>query len=162
MNEPSNVNTFTGLVVGAGSVSITLSAIYLGRLGDRIGHRTILIGCFIGGALAFLPQGFVAAPWQLLLLQALGGAALGGIIPSISALLARFTPQGEEGVVYGLDNSVNSGARALAPMVGASVAVWVGLRATFTAIGLFFLLAGVLSFWRLPRNAGASRSTAPS
>jgi len=152
MNDPSRVNTFTGMVVGTNSVFVTLSAIYLGRLGDRIGHRLILICCFVGGALAFLPQGFVAFPWQLLVLQALAGAASGGIVPSISALLARFTPPGEEGVVYGLDNSVNSGARALAPLLGASVAMWMGLRTTFTATCLLFFLAGILSLWRLPRE----------
>ncbi len=157
MNDPSRVNTFTGMVVGTNSVFITLSAIYLGRLGDRIGHRQILIGCFVGGALAFLPQGFVAAPWQLLVLQALTGAALGGIVPSISALLARYTPPGEEGVVFGLDNSVNSGARALAPIFGASVAIWIGLQATFIAICLLFFGAGMFSIWRLPRERGSVR-----
>ncbi len=157
MNNPSRVNTFTGMVVGINSVFVTLSAIFLGRLGDRIGHTRILICCFIGGALAFLPQGFVTAPWQLLVLQAMAGMALGGIIPSISALLARFTPQGEEGVVYGLDNSVSSGARAFAPILGASVAIWMGLRTTFTAIGLLFFMAAILSLWRLPRDGSAER-----
>ncbi len=160
MKDPSRVNTFTGMVVGTSSIFITLSAIYLGRLGDRIGHRRILICCFIGGALAFLPQGFVVAPWQLLVMQALAGAALGGIIPSISALLARYTPQGEEGVVYGLDNSVNSGARALAPIVGASVAMWMGLRTTFIVICLLFFMAGILSLWRLPREMVSGRKSA--
>jgi DHA1 family multidrug resistance protein-like MFS transporter len=159
MNDPSRVNTFTGMVVGTNSVFVTLSAIYLGRLGDRIGHRLILICCFIGGAFAFLPQGFVVTPWQLLVLQALAGAALGGIIPSISALLARYTPPGEEGAVYGLDNSVNSGARAVAPMLGVSVAVWMGLGATFTAISLLFFVAMVLSLWRLPREIASERKS---
>jgi DHA1 family multidrug resistance protein-like MFS transporter len=157
MNDPSRVNTFTGIVFGTNSVFVTLSAIYLGRLGDRIGHRIVLICCFMGGALAFLPQGFVAAPWQLLVLQAMAGATLGGIIPSISALLARYTPPGEEGVVYGLDNSITAGARALAPLLGASVAVWMGLRTTFMAICLLFFMAGILSLWRLPREKASGQ-----
>ena len=37
MVEQSGINTFTGLVIGAGSAATTLSAVYLGRLGDRIG-----------------------------------------------------------------------------------------------------------------------------
>ena len=161
MSDPSRVNTFTGMVIGTSSVFVTLSAIYLGRLGDRIGHRLILICCFMGGALAFLPQGFVVAPWQLLVLQAMAGATLGGITPSISALLARYTPQGEEGVVYGLDNSVSAGARALAPLLGASVAMWMGLRTTFTATCLLFFLAGILSLWRLPREKASGRDPGP-
>ena len=161
MSDPSRVNTFTGMVIGTSSVFVTLSAIYLGRLGDRIGHRLILICCFMGGALAFLPQGFVVAPWQLLVLQAMAGATLGGITPSISALLARYTPQGEEGVVYGLDNSVSAGARALAPLLGASIAMWMGLRTTFTATCLLFFLAGILSLWRLPREKASGRDPGP-
>lgn len=105
--------------------------------------------------MVFLPQGFVTAPWQLLVLQAMAGAALGGIVPSISALLARYTPAGEEGVVFGLDNSVNSGARALAPVFGASITIWIGLRTTFTAICLLFFMAGILSIWRLPSQRAA-------
>ena len=161
MSDPSRVNTFTGMVIGTSSVFVTLSAIYLGRLGDRIGHRLILICCFMGGALAFLPQGFVVAPWQLLVLQAMAGATLGGITPSISALLARYTPQGEEGVVYGLDNSVSAGARALAPLLGASIAMWMGLRTTFTATCLLFFMAGILSLWRLPREKASGRDPGP-
>ena len=161
MSDPSRVNTFTGMVIGTSSVFVTLSAIFLGRLGDRIGHRLILICCFMGGALAFLPQGFVVAPWQLLVLQAMAGATLGGITPSISALLARYTPQGEEGVVYGLDNSVSAGARALAPLLGASVAMWMGLRTTFTATCLLFFMAGILSLWRLPREKASGRDPGP-
>ena len=121
-------------------------------MGDRIGHRRILMGSFIAAAVAYLPLSLVKAGWQLLVLQALAGAAFGGIIPAISALLAKYTQYGEEGVVYGLDNSVNSGARALAPIFGASVALWLGLRATFTVVGLLFLVAGLLSLWRLPRE----------
>ena len=150
--DPGRLNTFTGMVVGVNSVFLTLGAVYLGRLGDRIGHRRILVCSLVAGALAYLPQGLVTAPWQLLALQALGGAALGGIIPSISALLSVYTPPGEEGAVYGLDNSVTAGARALAPMVGAAVGLWFGVRAAISLIGVMFVLAALLAYRRLPRD----------
>lgn len=83
------------------------------------------------------------------------GVALGGIIPAISALLAKFTRDGEEGAVYGLDNSINAGARSVAPLVGAMVAQAYGLRATFVATGGLFFSAGLLALWRLPQiNSG--------
>jgi DHA1 family multidrug resistance protein-like MFS transporter len=37
--DQSRLNTFTGLVVAVSSATLTVAAIYLGRLGDRIGHR---------------------------------------------------------------------------------------------------------------------------
>jgi DHA1 family multidrug resistance protein-like MFS transporter len=150
--DPARLNTITGAVSGVHSIFTTLSALYLGRLGDRIGHRRILIWSLIAAALFYIPQSSIQTAWQLLVLQALAGMALGGIIPAIGALLARYTQQGDEGTVYGLDNSVHSGARALAPMVGAGVAIWFGMRTTFTVLGLLFLAGGILCIWRLPKQ----------
>jgi MFS transporter, DHA1 family, multidrug resistance protein len=145
------LNTFTGLVIGMASAASTASAIYLGRLGDRIGHRQVLMVSTFAAGMLYLPQAFVAQAWQLLVLQTLTGVAAGGIIPALSALLARYTTPGEEGSVYGLDNSVGAAARAVAPLAGATVAVWFGLRLTFAATGLIFLLMAVLAIWYLPR-----------
>ena len=147
------VNTFTGLVVGVSAATATLSAVYLGRLGDRIGHRKIVIACFITGFILYLPQSLVTQGWQLLVLQASVGVAIGGITPGISALLTRYTLAGEEGAVFGLDSSVQAGARTVAPLLGASVATWISLRFTFIVTALFCLLAGVLAFWILPKRA---------
>jgi len=145
LSNTARVNTFTGLIVGAASVTATVSAIYLGRLGDRVGHRRVLIISAAMAALFYLPQSLVTRGWQLLLLQALAGVCLGGIVPAISALLARYIQAGEEGAAYGLDNSITSVARAVAPLLGAAVAVWFGLRATFAVTALVYLLAGAVA-----------------
>jgi DHA1 family multidrug resistance protein-like MFS transporter len=152
LSDPSRLNTYTGAVAGVHSIFTTLSALYFGRLGDRIGHRRILIYCLVVAGLFYFPQSVIHTVWQLLVLQALAGIALGGVIPSIGALLAQYTQPGDEGTVYGLDNSIHSGARSLAPMIGAGVAVWFGLRATFTVLGLLFLAGGMLCVWRLPKK----------
>jgi DHA1 family multidrug resistance protein-like MFS transporter len=143
--DASRVNIFTGLVVGAASLTATISAIYLGRLGDRVGHRRILIASAVLAAFFYLPQSLVTAGWQLLMLQALVGVCMGGLIPSISALLARYSEPGEEGAVYGLEHSIMSAARAVAPLVGAAVAAWFGLRATFVAAALIYFVAGAMA-----------------
>jgi DHA1 family multidrug resistance protein-like MFS transporter len=93
----------------------------------------------------YLPQSLVTSGWQLLVMQAMVGVCMGGLIPAISALLARYTQEGEEGAVYGLDHSITSAARAVAPLAGAAVAAWFGLRATFVATGLLYLMAAVVA-----------------
>lgn len=143
--DTARVNTFTGLVVGGAAVSATLSAVYLGRLGDRAGHRRILITSSLLAALLYLPQSLVTSGWQLLVLQALVGVCLGGLVPAISALLARYIQPGEEGAAFGLDNSTTSVARAVAPLLGAAVAAWFGLRATFLVTAIIFLMTAVLA-----------------
>jgi DHA1 family multidrug resistance protein-like MFS transporter len=138
--DTSRLNTFTGLVIGIGSATTTVSAVFLGRLGDRIGQRRIVITSALAAA-------------------GLVGVAMGGIIPAISALLARFAQVGEEGAVYGLDNSISAASRAVAPMLGTAVAIWFGLRTTFAATALLFLLTGLFAVWRLPKVQGVESSS---
>jgi len=153
---PERVNSFTGLVVGTAAAATTVFAVYLGRLGDRIGHRPIVVVSFLAAGVFFLGQSFVTAGWQLLALQAAVGVFLGGIVPGISVLLARFTRCGDEGAVYGLDNAVTSGARALAPMLGVAIALAWGYRAVFAAAGLLYLAGGLLAARKLPRPGTAA------
>lgn len=150
VTEASYLNTFTGLVVGISSAATTLSAVFLGRLGDRIGHRHVVVGSAFVASGLYLLQTQVSGAWQFLTLQCLVGIAMGGIIPAISALLAGYTPVGEAGAVYGLDNSIEAGGRALAPLLGSMVAYSFNLRAAFVLTAFFFLLTALLGSRFLP------------
>jgi DHA1 family multidrug resistance protein-like MFS transporter len=145
------LNTFVGLVIGASAATMTISSVYLGRLGDRIGHRKVLMASVACAALLYIPQSMVKEGWQILVLQALTGVTMGGILPSISALLARYTEQGDEGAVYGMDSSITSAGRAVAPMVGGSVAAWLGLQATILTTAVLLFVTLVLAIWLLPK-----------
>jgi DHA1 family multidrug resistance protein-like MFS transporter len=159
--DQSHLNTITGLVVAVSSATLTVAAIYLGRLGDRIGHKRILVFSMFAAGLLYLPQILATEAWQLLLLMALVGIAMGGVIPSISALLTRYSHEGSEGAVFGLDNSVRAGARAIAPLIGAAVALAFGLRTTFLATGIIFMLGALLAGLRLPEPARQAASESP-
>lgn len=153
MHSEAQVGTFTGLVVGLASAAGTATAIAFGRLGDRVGHRPVLVACAAATALLYLPQGLVSAPWQLLALQVLSGAAWGGITPALSALLARYGGGGREGAVYGLDNSLVAGARASAPVVGALVVMAFDLRGLFVATAVVYGVIATVAATRLPAPA---------
>jgi MFS transporter, DHA1 family, multidrug resistance protein len=152
LSAGARVNTFTGLVIGVSAAATIISSFFLGSLGDRVGHRRVFVICSVFAAALYLPQAAVNHAWQLLALQALVGVALGGIIPAISALLANYTEAGEEGAVYGLDNSINSGARSIAPMVGSGIAILFGLRATFSATAIIFFLTALFAVRQLPKR----------
>lgn len=151
LNE-NQLNSTVGLMIGISAGAATLSAIYLGKLGDRIGHKKVLIASTLVSGLFYLPQTSVTSAWQLVVLQGLTGVALGGIIPSMAALLANFIAEGHEGAVYGLDNSINAAGRSVAPLVGGMIAGWLGLRATFLSTGLLFLLTALIAFIWLPET----------
>lgn len=150
-DDAPNQAFLSGAVIAVSSATSTFSGVYLGRLGDRIGHRRVLIGAAIAAVIFYVPQVFVGHVWQLLVLQALAGLALGGLVSAPSALLAQYTVPGEEGAAYGLDNSIISASRAVAPLISSFVALSFGLRATFATMALFMGVIAVVSYFFLPR-----------
>lgn len=147
--------SITGLIIGLASFTAAASGVYLGKLGDRIGHTKILLVSAAAAALLYAPQPFVTHVWQLVVLQALQGFAAGGLIPSLSSLMNLWAPAGSQGAIYGMDTSVNAGARSLAPMIGAAVAVWFGLRGVFGATTFVYLGIVLLALYVLRRRAEA-------
>ncbi len=146
------VATLTGLVTSARAFAATLSTSWLGRLGDRVGHRRLTRAALALLGLAYILHGMAGSVWHLLILQAVVGVGLGGLNPAMAALLARYTHEGEEGAAYGIDNSVVAAARAIAPMVGAMVAVWTSLREPFILAGLLYLGVAALVMRLLPQE----------
>lgn len=151
--EADRVATITGLITGAGALAGTLGAVYLGRLGDRVGHRRVLVGAAGVAAFFYLAQSAVGNVWHLFALATLAGGMAGGIMPSISALLAGFTAPGEEGAVYGLESSIMAGGRAIAPMLGAGLVALAGLRTVYVVAGLLFVALSSLAGRWLPDPA---------
>ncbi|MFP3853593.1 MAG: MFS transporter [Anaerolineales bacterium] len=145
------LNTFTGMVIGAGSVATTLTAVYFGGLGDRIGYRKVLVAAAVATGVVYAMHAWAQNGWQLLVMTAIAGVGLGGVRPSIGALLAAHSHRGDEGAVYGLDNSVRAAGRALAPLIGSLIAVEFGIRAAFPIAGAVMLLTAWTAWARLPR-----------
>ena len=126
-HDASRVNGYTGLSMGILSAATALFAVVLGRLGDRVGYQKILIACSLGCSLFFALHLSVQSVGYLLVLQALIGVAMGGLIPGISALFGPIHPPGgTKGAPTGLDTSIISGARAAGPMIGVGVSMWLG------------------------------------
>ncbi len=149
MSNSNTVGTVTGLVSGVGSAMSTFSAVVLGRIGDKVGHKRVLVASALLAAVGYFPQALATSPWQLVVLNAIAGAAVGGILPALGALLAQYSPPGQEGAVYGLDASVGSAGRTVAPLTGSAIAMWFGIRETFIFAGVVFVLAALLAL-RLP------------
>lgn len=163
LHEGAATGTFTGLVIGVAAATSTLSAMALGDLGDRIGHRAVLMGSALLAAACYVPMAFVGAGWQLLVLNGLAGVAIGGVMPSLSALLNVVTEEAEVGSAFGLDNAVIAASRAVAPLVGVGLASLLGggelgYRAVFLSAAVLFVatigIAGLL------RPTGAAASSA--
>jgi DHA1 family multidrug resistance protein-like MFS transporter len=155
--QAAGTAALTGLVIGASALTSAVSAVYLGRLGDRIGHTKVLIGAALAAMVLYLPQAWAQSAWQLILLQALSGFAIGGLVPSVAALLNLWAPAGNQGATYGLDNSVQAAGRVVAPLAAASLAAAIGYRGVFMGAALVY--AGIAVAAVLVVRAANRRAT---
>jgi DHA1 family multidrug resistance protein-like MFS transporter len=138
------IASLAGTMAGVASVTSAGAAILLGRVSDRIGARRVLLTCGIAACLLYGAQAWVDTPTQLLLLRAGGGAATGGILASVGALLAELAPKDRFGAVYGVDTSMVAAANALAPMIGAALTASWGLTAPFIGSAALYAAATVV------------------
>lgn len=144
MGTSAGAATVTGLMMGIKAITGSASAVWLGRIGDRIGHLRILLVSVVASVCCYLPQAFVNSAWQLMLLQALSGIAIGGMIPSINALMNLQTPAGNQGATYGLNASITAAGRSVAPLLGAAFAMWLGMRSVFVLAAAVYGLAALV------------------
>ncbi len=152
IDDHGQINSYTGIVISVAAAATAVFSVTIGRLGDRFNHQPVIMICLFGAGLAFILQSLVQSSWQLIILQLFYGALLGGVITSISALLAVFTEKGDEGTVYGIDSSVNAGARMIGPLLGFAISSFFGMRMVFASAGMLYLLAAVLAFIFLPKG----------
>jgi DHA1 family multidrug resistance protein-like MFS transporter len=138
------IASLTGTITGLASATSAGSAIVFGRLVDRIGPRRILLACGTVACALYGLQGFAQTPTQFLILRVLNGAAMGGIVSSVSTLLAALAPKDRFGAVYGVDTSITAAANAVAPMVGAALTATWGLSSAFWGAALMYGLATVV------------------
>jgi MFS family permease len=93
----------------------------------------------IGAALASIPQVFVHNIWQLLAAQFLLGVFIGGLAPSVNALIRKYSPRGMESRSYSFNSSSLSLGNMLGPIVG-------GVLSGFIPFRQLFLLTALLLF----------------
>lgn len=154
----AQVGIVTGLIAGVSSLGSALGAPLIGSWSDRLGQRRLLIICAAAAGVFFVPQAFVNDPRWLIIWQLCSGFAVGGTLATLTALLARLTPEGRAGVVFGLDSSAMAVSNATGPLAGASVAALWGLRAPFFLTALMsWVAAFVIGMWVHVHEAGATR-----
>ena len=144
-----HVASASGLVSG---VSMAVGAVALGRLGDRVGYRRIMVACAVVSAILYLAHFSAGELSAVLFLQAGTALAMSGILVSIFASLTWVAPEGQEGAVYGVDQSVDAVVSSIGPVVGSALAASLGLRAPFIFAAGVFGLACVVAAWLLPRR----------
>jgi MFS family permease len=146
-----------GTVAAVGSLPMLLLSVWGGSLADRHPKRTVILFTQTGMMLlAFVFAALVWSgriqPWHILVLAALGGAAMAFDMPSRQAFTVEMTSREDLMNAISLNSSIFNGARIVGPSVAGFLMVHVGMAWCFLLNGLSFIavIAGLLMM-RLPK-----------
>jgi DHA1 family multidrug resistance protein-like MFS transporter len=167
--------TVTGLIFAGGGVAGAISSIAAGSLADELGYKRVIVVASVVAAALSVPQFFVVATWQLLVLRIGMGFAMGAIMPSAGALLGNLVPPEKRGTAYGLSGSATSLGFAAGPLTAAAVVSIGGIRPVFLTASVLLVAIAVWVqvmvadpstddtsvAWELATPAGAARIETP-
>jgi DHA1 family multidrug resistance protein-like MFS transporter len=139
--DSERVVLYAGIVGAVTGVANLIASPILGWLGDRLGHKYILIGSLLGAAIALIPQAFIHSFWLFLLMRFIFGVFMGGMIPSVNALVRHVTPKGMESRAYGFNSSFLSLGNFIGPIVGGWFAGLAGIGGVFLLSAAMLLLS---------------------
>ena len=134
----------TGILVG----SQALMNLVWGLLADRKGHKLVL-ACAAGSmALAALTALLAGSPEVLWLVFFLLGSSIAADSVSGLNIILEFSAPEDRPTYIGLTNTLLAPAKVLAPLIGGSLATWLGYPALFT-VALLVAVTGslLLSVW---------------
>ncbi len=151
--DPTHVTIVAGLVMSAAALGSIISASRLGKLADRVGHWTVIIGCLLVAAALLIPQAFVTAGWQLIGLRFLMGLALGGLLPCVASVIRHNVPESSTGSILGYSTSSQYVGQVTGPLVGGFVGGHIGMRAVFLGTSVLMMVGALYGWISKPRAA---------
>jgi predicted MFS family arabinose efflux permease len=145
-----------GTVAAAGSLPVLLLSLWGGSVADRHSKRNVVVltqtsMMLLAFAFAALVGGGRIQPWHILVLAALGGAAMAFDMPARQSFMVEITSREDLMNAISLNSSIFNGARIVGPAVAGLLMARVGLALCFFLNGLSFIavIAGLL-LMRLP------------
>jgi MFS family permease len=148
----AQVTVVAGLVMSAAALGSILSASWLGKLADRTGHWTVIIGCLLVCAGLLVPQAFVTAGWQLILLRFLMGLSLGGLLPCVATVIRHNVPERNAGTILGYSTSSQYVGQVTGPLVGGFIGGHFGMRAVFLGTSVLMAAGAAYGWMSRPRR----------
>jgi DHA1 family multidrug resistance protein-like MFS transporter len=157
----------TGKIMCVVGFADMISAWYLGRLADQWGHKRMLVLCTLLAGLLSLPFYFARTITHLYILRFVFGLAVGGVLPSLYAIIHRITPERDIGKAFGVTAFIAGAAFCLGPLSGGYIALLAGKPgepyyvAPFLMCGVALILISGLAAWRV-KSAPPLRNGLPA
>ncbi|KLU63815.1 tetracycline resistance protein, class C [Desulfosporosinus acididurans] len=136
-----------GLVVAMSGIANLIGAPTLGRLGDNIGQRKVLIIALCSAACMYFPQALAANIGVLLIGRFLLGLFIGGMIPSLNVLVKKKAPKELQATAFGFNSASTFLGNLIGPLVGSTVAATYGIKNVFYVTMVILLVNAVMIYF---------------
>lgn len=134
----SHLVFMAGLVSASTGIANLIGSPTLGRIGDKIGQRKILIFALVMASFSFLPQAFANGIVLLIIGRFLLGLFIGGMQPSLNVLVKKLAPRHIQATAFGVNSSARFLGNLIGPLLGSTVA------ASFNFHIVFYITMGIL------------------
>jgi DHA1 family multidrug resistance protein-like MFS transporter len=137
------VATAAGAIFSVAGLFTVISAPWWGRRNDRKSIRKNLSLAFLGAGVAYGLHAVVTHVAPLVMLRALLGFSLGGMLPVLYSYISKFAPPHRRGGILGIATSGNTLANFIGAPLGGFIGAHLGLRSVF----LFAFGMLLISIW---------------
>lgn len=161
MTDRAELERWSGLVFSGPFLAAALMSPVWGWLGDRYGHKKMVIRAILGLAVVNLLLVFVQSPLQFLLIRLVQGLVT-GFVPAALAITAASTPGDRLPGAMGRLAASASAGRLLGPAIGGILAGFVPFRQLFLIVGLTIGAAAAMVAIRLEEVGLEAGSERPS
>ncbi|KQV82405.1 MFS transporter [Massilia sp. Root351] len=148
-------------VVLAYLLAVTTLVVSVGRLGDLVGRRRLLVGGILLFTLASGLCALASELWQLIAARALQGLGAAAMMALSMAFVAASVPKAKTGSAMGLLGAMSAAGTALGPTLGGALlglAAWPAVFGVTVPLGL---LAALLAQRFLPADHPAGAAPRP-
>lgn len=135
-----DIALWSGFVIAVTGLSNMIAAPILGKLSDKVGANRILTYALIGTGLTLIPQAFVQSVWQLIIVRFMMGVFMGGLLPSVNALIRSYTPDGMESRAFGFNTSALALGNMLGSIIGGFLSGFIGIEGLFLVSGTLLII----------------------
>lgn len=163
VTDRADVERWSGLIFAGPFLAAGLMSPVWGALGDRYGHRNMVVRAILGLAVVNVLTGFVQTPLQFWLLRVFQGV-ITGFIPAALAITSASTPPERLPDAMGKLAASASAGRLVGPAIGGLLAGFLAFRHIFFAVGSTIGLAAIVIvlFLKEPPRAPVARRHSPA
>lgn len=136
--------TIAGAIFSTAGLFMVISSPWWGKRNDAMSYKKNLTIAVVGAGASFAAQGLVTHAYQLILLRAVQGFCMGGILPTLYSYISKHSTAERRGGVMGIASSFNILASMIGPTFGGFLTATIGLRQNFFVSGAVLLTGAAI------------------